>query len=192
MIPITPIGTLTLDISSSLGRVTSSITSPIGSFKPAICSRPKAILSILSFVRRRRSSITSLITPRAGYVLDLDGQQENVIDFGTATLIGFDLNENGCAFLLDTDSVHTQSRLLFCDKRGGVLCDRSFDSNLTDVALAGKRVYLLGAEALLQVSPEKEQPDVLAVTAGAEGILLTKEGQLRLVYAGAAEYVEFD
>jgi hypothetical protein len=34
--------------------------------------------------------------------------------------------------------------------------------------------------------------DELLVSAGAEGILLSDEGQLRLLYAGAAEFVEFD
>ena len=132
-----------------------------------------------------------LVTPSAGYVMDLDGKQKR-IDFGGNVLISYDINENGCAFLLDGDPVHENSRVVVCDKRGDMLCDRTLDTDLTALALGKDHTYLLGTEALWRVLLEGERTDVIAVQSKAERILLTDGGQLRLVRAGAAEYVEFD
>lgn len=143
----------------------------------------------LSFTDTRR---LMLLTPSAGYLLDTDGEVQSKTDFGGATLVSYDVNENGCAFLLNADTVHATSRVLVCDKRGELLCDRNFDEDLGTVVLDREQVYLLGAKTLVRASLENERTDMLAVEEQAEGILLGDEGQLRLLYAGAAVYVDFD
>jgi hypothetical protein len=134
----------------------------------------------------------ALVTTQAGYVLNLDGEQQNRLDFGACTLISYDINESGCAFLLDADDVHAKSRVILCDKRGALTCEKEYAADLTAVAYAKEQAYLLGDSTLLRLHTEEERVDELDVPPGAQEILLTDEGQLRLVYAGAAEYVEFD
>lgn len=161
----------------------------IGAKKPAFSKKCEGLAMALSFTD---TSALALVTARAGYVLDLDGDQQAFLDFGGNSLVSYDINENGCVFLLDTDSVHPESRVLACDKEGVLLCDQVLNADLFDVAMGAKQVLLLGNESLWRVETEKGGTDTLAVQAGASGILLTDEGQLRLVYAGAAEYVKFD
>ena len=161
----------------------------IGAKEPAFSiSVPELALS-LSFTDTRH---LMLVTPQAGYLLDLDGEQRNKLDFGGAALVSFVAGENGCAFLLNDDDVHAQSRVLSCDKRGELLFERNLDADFTSVAFDGDRAYLLGGNALMRVGENASQDTEIAVSPGAEKILLTEQGQLRLVYAGAAEYVEFD
>ena len=59
IIPITPIGTLTLVIFIPLGRVNPSITSPTGSLSDVSCIHASAIPSIRSFVSLNLSVIAS-------------------------------------------------------------------------------------------------------------------------------------
>ncbi len=132
-----------------------------------------------------------LITPQAGYLLNTDGEQQSKIDFGGATLVGYDVSESGCAFLLDSDTVHAKNRVVACDKRGNVLYEKDFDTDFTAMAMGEEHVYLLRDKMLVRVSCDDGHADELSVAPGADGILWN-EGQLRLVYAGAAEYVEFD
>ena len=160
----------------------------IGAKEPTFSIRADEPALALSFTDTRH---LVLVTPSAGYALDLDGKQKR-IDFGGNTLISYDINENGCAFLLDNDPVHEKSRVIVCDKRGDPLCDRIADVDITALALGKDHVYLLGADALWRLSFEGERTDVIAVQTKAEQILLTDGGQLRLVRDGAAEYVEFD
>ena len=161
----------------------------MGTKQPVFNTRVNELALALSFTDTRH---LALITSRAGYVLDLDGKQQCRLDFGDAAISSYDISENGCAILLDTDGVHTQNRLLICDKRGDLLCDRNFDVDFTAVAYGKEQAYLLGEGTLWRVSAQDDGAEQLAVPTGASGVLLTDEGQLRLVYAGAAEYVEFD
>ncbi len=161
----------------------------IGAKEPTFSMRTQELALALSFTDTRH---LMLITPQAGCLLDLDGEQQSRMDFGGAALVSYDVNENGCVFLLDTDTVHAKNRVLACDKRGDALYEKVFDTDFTAVALGEEHVYLLGGEALVRASCDGDRTDELAVAAGAEGILLSDAEQLRLVYAGAAEYVEFD
>ncbi len=161
----------------------------IGAKEPAFCVSLTETALALSFTDTRH---LALVTPEAGYLLDLDGEVQAKLDFGGTALVSYDVNENGCAFLLDADTVHAKSRVLVCDKRGAMLCERELDEDLTAVVLGEEKAYLLGTQTLWRMSLDGESTDALVVQAGADGILLTKEGQLRLLYAGAAEYVEFD
>ena len=161
----------------------------IGAKEPAFCVSLTDTALALAFTDTRH---VTLITPQAGYVLDLDGEEQCRLDFGGAALVSYDVNENGCAFLLNADTVHAKNRVLVCDKRGSVLCQKELDEDFAAVALGEEMLYLLDTQTLWRMSLDGESADTLAVQAGAEAILLTKEGQLRLVYAGAAQYVEFD
>jgi hypothetical protein len=125
-------------------------------------------------------------------LLDLDGEQLERIDFGGTLLDSYRVNENGCVFLLDSDTVHAKSRVLACDKRGSLLYEKELDVDLSAVTMDERYVYMLGDGVLLRASLNSDRVDELVVSAGAEGILLSDEGQLRLLYAGAAEFVEFD
>ena len=161
----------------------------IGAKQSAFSTRVEDVALSVAFSDTRH---LVMVTAKGGYVFDTDGEQLSHVDFGGVTLVGYDVNENGCAFLLDVGGVRAQSRVLVCDERGNLLSEKSFDTDLKAVALAQDHAYLLGEDALLRVSLGKDRTDTLAVQTGATGILLTKEGQLRLVYAAAAEYVEFD
>ncbi len=160
----------------------------IGAKEPTFAVRSDEPALALSFTDARH---LMLITPSAGYALDLDGKQQR-IDFGGHALVSYDVNRNGCAFLLDTDPVHGSSRVILCDKRGDLLNEMDFEQSFTAVAFGKEHAYLLGAQALWQVSCEDGSTAAITVHSEAQGILLTDGGQLRLVRAGAAEYVEFD
>ncbi len=161
----------------------------IGAKEPSFRIDVEGIALALSFTDTRH---LALITPEAGYLLDLDGEQQSKVDFNGAMLISYSINENGYAFVLDTDTVHAKKRVVVCDRKGTMLYEKELDEDLIAVALGEEKVYLLTAQELLRVSVDKERTDRIAVQTGADTILLTDEGQLRLVYAGAAEYVEFD
>ena len=160
----------------------------IGAKEPAFSVRMDEVALALSFTDTRH---LVLVTPSAGYAMDLDGKQKR-IDFDGNALISYDINENGCAFLLDIDPIHEKSRVIVCDKRGDSSCDRTVDADMSALALGKDHAYVLGMDALWRVPLEGGNTDMIAVQTRAERILLTDGGQLRLVRAGAAEYVEFD
>jgi hypothetical protein len=161
----------------------------IGAKEPSFSIRKDEVALALSFTDARH---LMLITPGEGYLLDLDGEQLERIDFGGTLLASYRVNENGCVFLLDSDTVHAKSRVLACDKRGSLLYEKELDVDLSAVTMDERYVYMLGDGVLLRASLNSDRVDELVISAGAEGILLSDEGQLRLLYAGAAEFVEFD
>jgi hypothetical protein len=160
----------------------------IGGREPTFVAHVAETALSISFTDARH---LMLVTPSAGYAFDLSGAQKR-IDFGGNALLSYDVNRNGCVFLLDTDPVHEKSRVILCDKRGDVLHETDFEKSFYAAALGKDRAYLLGAEELWRIPVEGGGVDKIAVQPGAQGILLTDGGQLRLVRAGSAEYVEFD
>ena len=160
----------------------------IGAREPTFSIRIADAALALSFTDARH---LMLVTPTAGYALDLDGKQAK-ISFGGHRLVGYDVAKDGCAFLLNVDNTHEKSRVIVCDKRGDTVRESDLEQSFTAVAVGESHVYLLSEDALWRVEIKDGGTQTLAVQTGAEAILLTDGEQLRLVRDGAAEYVEFD
>ncbi len=161
----------------------------IGKSEPEFVQRFEGEMPLaLDFTDNRHLAVLSDAALR---VCNADGKMKNEVNIADETPLRMVCNENGCMLALSGDAFAAENRILVLDKRGGDVYDGLLTGDITAIALAEKRAFLLLQDEVVGISLKNADTASAPCKSGAADILALDDEHLRVIYRGEAVYLDF-
>lgn len=132
----------------------------------------------------------SVLTDAGLRVYSTEGTLRGEVAFA-GRLVDYCANEQGCAVVLEQNTLVPHSRVILLDKRGKLRYDGVLEQRVTALSLAGDSAMLLSGEQIFAVD-EKQGVRSIACEKGATSLLALDEDRVRAIYPGKAMLYIFE
>ena len=132
-----------------------------------------------------------VLTDKALRACDINGKVRSELNTGKGTSVAFDVGDRGAVLAQETDPVTGLYRVLAVDKRGAVLYDGAFDSDVLAVAMGNDEIFFLTPDHVCRVDTDTGEVTKQQVSEGATDIFCVGDGQVRVCYTAKAEMIFF-